>query len=142
MDIVRVRPRSLAKFACVAIATALLVGLAILVIPSITEKLHGGAVIDKATLVTGVVGRQRFSLIQVRGTFDALSLRRPSGVVANTTASIFKEVDNGSRAVRVRVRFGSGFGNRLQVVTGLAPGDVVILSDMAEYLDLPRLTLR
>jgi HlyD family secretion protein len=73
---------------------------------------------------------------------DAVSIARPAGATDGSTIDLFKVVDGGSRAVRVRVRLGQGSNDRVQVLSGIAPGDTVIVSDMSAYPDQPALRLR
>ena len=73
---------------------------------------------------------------------DAISVARPAGATDGSTIDLFKVVDNGSRAVRVRVRLGAGSNDRVQVLSGIAPGDTVIVSDMSAYPDQTVLRLR
>lgn len=72
---------------------------------------------------------------------DAVSIARPAGAVDGSTIDLFKVVDNGTRAVRVRVRLGQGSSDRIQILSGLAPGDTVIVSDMSTYADQTALRL-
>jgi hypothetical protein len=73
---------------------------------------------------------------------NAVSIARPAGTSDNSALVAFKVVDGGRRAVRVRARLGRGSNDRVQVLSGIAPGDVVIVSDMSNYLDQPELRLR
>jgi HlyD family secretion protein len=73
---------------------------------------------------------------------NALSIARPAGATDGTTLDLFKVVDGGTRAVRVRVRLGQGSSDRVQVLSGLSPGDTVIVSDMSAYPDQAMLRLR
>jgi HlyD family secretion protein len=73
---------------------------------------------------------------------DAISIARPAGATDGSTIDLFKVVDSGGRAVRVRVRLGQGSSDRVQVVSGLAPGETVIVSDMSAYPDQSVLRLR
>jgi multidrug efflux pump subunit AcrA (membrane-fusion protein) len=73
--------------------------------------------------------------IQISKVRDALSIARPAGALDGTTLNLFKVVDDGRRAVRVSVRLGKGSNERVQVLSGIVPGDVVIVSDMSIYAD-------
>lgn len=64
---------------------------------------------------------------------DALSIARPAGASDDTAIDLFKVVDGGTRAVRVRVRLGAGSNDRVAVLSGLSSGDTVIVSDMSAY---------
>ena len=79
--------------------------------------------------------------IQVSQIANAVSIARPAGASDNSTLVVFKVVDGGRRAVRVRARLGRGSNDRVQVLSGLAPGDIVIVSDMSSYLDQSELRL-
>jgi hypothetical protein len=80
--------------------------------------------------------------IQVSQILNAVSIARPAGTSDNSALVMFKVVDGGRRAVRVRARLGRGSNDRVQVLSGIAPGDVVIVSDMSNYLDQSELRLR
>jgi HlyD family secretion protein len=80
--------------------------------------------------------------IQISQIANAISIARPAGASDGSTLDVFKVVDGGRRAVRVRTRLGQGSNDRVQVLSGVAPGDVVIVSDMSTYLDQPELRLR
>jgi HlyD family secretion protein len=73
---------------------------------------------------------------------DVLSVARPAGATDDSTLDLFKVVDNGTRAVRTRVRLGRGSNERVAVLSGLALGDTVIVSDMSAYPDQTELRLR
>lgn len=73
---------------------------------------------------------------------DTLSVARPAGAVDGTTIPLFKLVDGGNRAVRERVRLGQGSAGRVQVLSGLAAGDRVIISDTSSYDDSSTLRIR
>jgi multidrug efflux pump subunit AcrA (membrane-fusion protein) len=73
---------------------------------------------------------------------DAVSIARPAGARDNSAIDLFKVTDNGARAVRVTVRLGQGSNNRVQVLSGLEPGDTVVVSDMSAYSNQTALSLR
>ena len=64
---------------------------------------------------------------------DALSVPRPANVHANSTAAVFVLAPGASRALRQSVHFGLGSVDRIQVRSGLAPGEQLILSDTSAY---------
>jgi len=80
--------------------------------------------------------------VEISSIPNALSVARPAGALDGNTIDLFKVVDNGTRAVRVRVKLGQGSNDRVAVLDGLAPGDTVIVSDMSTYLDQPELSIR
>ena len=64
---------------------------------------------------------------------NAVTIGRPAGANDNSEVDVFKVADGGRRAARVRVRLGRGSADRVSVVSGLRPGDTVIISDMSKY---------
>ncbi|HEX4014504.1 MAG TPA: efflux RND transporter periplasmic adaptor subunit [Candidatus Cybelea sp.] len=73
---------------------------------------------------------------------DALAIARPAGATDGSVTELFKVVDGGKAALRVRVHFGRGSADRISVLSGLEPGDTVIVSDMSNDIDQTMLNLR
>jgi multidrug efflux pump subunit AcrA (membrane-fusion protein) len=73
---------------------------------------------------------------------NAVSISRPAGATDDSTIELFKVADGGTTALRVRVRLGRGSTDRVQVLSGLGPGDTAIVSDMSNYIDQTTLNLR
>jgi multidrug efflux pump subunit AcrA (membrane-fusion protein) len=65
---------------------------------------------------------------------NAIWITRPAGVADNSTGFIYKVVAP-NRAIRVPVRFGKGSSERIQVLSGLIPGETAIISDMTSAGD-------
>jgi HlyD family secretion protein len=80
--------------------------------------------------------------IQIATIADATSIARPAGAADNSWVILFRVLDGGSRAVRLRAYLGRGTNERVHVKNGVAPGDTIIVSDMSPYLDKPELRLR
>jgi multidrug efflux pump subunit AcrA (membrane-fusion protein) len=72
---------------------------------------------------------------------NAISIARPAGASDGSTIDVFKVIDGGTRAVRLRVRLGQGSNDRIQVLSGIVPGDTIVVSDMSSYLDQQQLRL-
>ncbi len=70
------------------------------------------------------------------------ALRLKKGPFAKDGAAEAVFVVKGNRAVRRAVRFGVEGEDAFEVLSGLAPGEEVIVSDMKEYLDLTQIQLR
>jgi HlyD family secretion protein len=66
---------------------------------------------------------------------------RPAYGQPNSTISLFKLEDNGRSAVRVPVQLGRSSVNAIEIVQGLAPGDMVILSDTSSWDNHDRIRL-
>jgi HlyD family secretion protein len=79
--------------------------------------------------------------IEIKRLPDVLKMGRPTYVQQNSTITLFKLVDDGEYAVRVPVRIGATSVNEVEVLEGLMPGDVVILSDTSAWDDVDRIRL-
>jgi multidrug efflux pump subunit AcrA (membrane-fusion protein) len=73
---------------------------------------------------------------------DAVSILRPAGAADDSTVQLYQTTPAGKRAELVRVRLGRGSADRVAVLSGLRPGDTVIVSDTSAYSGAPSLTLR
>jgi HlyD family secretion protein len=73
---------------------------------------------------------------------NVLYVGRPSYGQAEGSLAMFRVMPGGGEARRVMVRLGRGSASTVEVLGGLDPGDVVILSDMSEFEGNERLRLR
>jgi HlyD family secretion protein len=74
---------------------------------------------------------------------DAISVARPAGAADDATVELYRVDPDGRGAQRIRVALGRGPADRIQVRSGLAPGDVAIVSDTTAVAgDAPRILLR
>jgi HlyD family secretion protein len=73
---------------------------------------------------------------------NVLYVGRPSYGQAEGSLAMFRVMPGGGEARRVMVRLGRGSASTVEVLGGLNPGDVVILSDMSEFEGNERLRLR
>jgi HlyD family secretion protein len=64
---------------------------------------------------------------------DVLHAGRPVNAQADSLVALFKVVDEGKRAVRVRVKVGRTSFSSVELIEGLKEGDQIILSDMSRY---------
>ncbi len=67
---------------------------------------------------------------------------RPSSAQDSGSIGLFKVSADGSEAVRITVKLGRSSVNTVEVLEGLQPGDVVILSDMSQYDAFERVRLK
>jgi multidrug efflux pump subunit AcrA (membrane-fusion protein) len=81
-------------------------------------------------------------IVYISSIRNAVSIARPAGVNEGSVSELFKVVEGGKSAVRVRVHFGRGSSDRIAVLSGLEPGDTVIVSDMSNSIDQTTLNLR
>ena len=73
---------------------------------------------------------------------DVVYMGRPTFGQANNRVSIFKLTPDGEYAERITVQLGASSVNDIQVINGLQPGDIVILTDMAQWDNFDRVRLR
>jgi len=67
---------------------------------------------------------------------------RPTFGQANQRVSIFKVTEDGDFADRITIQLGANSVNDIEVLEGLAEGDVVILADMSRWDGFDRVRLR
>ncbi len=73
---------------------------------------------------------------------NVLYTGRPAYGQADGNVGIFKLVEGGRYAQRVSVRLGKTSVTSVQIIDGLVPGDVVILSDMTRWDNVDRVRIR
>jgi HlyD family secretion protein len=73
---------------------------------------------------------------------DVEYVGRPVFCRLNGEDTIFKLEPDGQHATRVRVLYGHGSVNKVEIRSGLEPGDRVILSDMSAYKGQERVRLQ
>jgi HlyD family secretion protein len=87
-------------------------------------------------------GQQVDAVINIEVLPDVVYVARPVSGQPNSNGTLFKIEPDGQHAVRVPVRFGRSSVNQIEVVSGLVPGDKVIVSDLSPFTRLDRLQLR
>src|SRR5215210_1763108 len=73
---------------------------------------------------------------------DVIHIPRPSFGAQGQKVEMFRLVDGGKAAVRVPVEFGRSSVSTMEVVSGLKPGDQVILSDTSQFDGHDRIRLK
>ena len=73
---------------------------------------------------------------------DVVYVGRPAFGNENATISLFRVSADGKTAVRVPVKVGRASVNNIQVLAGLSPGDIVVLSDMSRWDTVDRVRLQ
>ncbi len=81
-------------------------------------------------------------VIELERMGDVLHVGRPTYGQANATIGLFRLTADGDEAERVQVVLGRTSANAVEIVSGLAPGDVVILSDMSRFDAVDRVRLK
>jgi len=80
--------------------------------------------------------------IEIARLTNVLHIGRPPYGDPGASVGLFKLEPGGKGAVRVPVKLGRASANSVQVLTGLAAGDKVIISDMSSWDSAPRVRVR
>lgn len=80
--------------------------------------------------------------VEIDRLVDVVFVGRPAFGQENARVGIFKLVEDGNYAERVSVQFGASSVNEIEIVEGLEPGDIVILSPMDQWDSYERVRLR
>jgi HlyD family secretion protein len=70
-------------------------------------------------------------VIEIDRLKDVMYVQRPAYGQAESTVGLFKLEPDGKTAVRVNVKLGRASVNQIEVISGLQPGDRIIVSDMS-----------
>jgi HlyD family secretion protein len=81
-------------------------------------------------------------VIEIARLENVLYMGRPAYGQSDATVGLFKVVEDGRHAQRVSVRLGRTSVNAVEIREGLAPGDVVILSDMTRWDGVDRVRIK
>jgi multidrug resistance efflux pump len=81
-------------------------------------------------------------VVELERVEQAVHVGRPPFAQQNSPGTVFKLVEGGSHAVRVQVRFGRTSVSRVEIVEGLEPGDVIIMSDMSRWDSFDRVRIK
>lgn len=80
--------------------------------------------------------------ITLGGLTNVVYVGRPVSGRSNSQAILFKLEPDGHSAKKVPVQFGASSVQRIQIKSGLQPGDKVIISDMSQYAGVAAIVLR
>ncbi|HLK64083.1 MAG TPA: M56 family metallopeptidase [Bryobacteraceae bacterium] len=81
-------------------------------------------------------------IIAIGGLTNVVYVGRPVFGQSNSRVMLFKIEPDGHSAKKVPVQFGAASVNRIEIKSGLQPGDKVILSDMSQYDGVAAILLR
>ena len=73
------------------------------------------------------------AIIHIETVPNVIYVGRPVFSKANSGGALFKIDPDGSQAIRVKVQYGRSSVNAIQILSGLTPGDKVILSDTSDF---------
>lgn len=99
----------------------------------ITGELPKGARPDLS--IDGIIELERLADVSYSGR-PAFSTSQRNGV------GVFRLEEDGIHARRVTVKFGRSSVNSIEIVSGLQPGDKIILSDMSQFDGIDRIQLK
>jgi beta-lactamase regulating signal transducer with metallopeptidase domain len=106
-------------------------------------KLGTATVQITSTLPSGVQpGSDLDGTILVGGMKDVLRVGRPAFCKPDSTGYLFRLEPDGQEALRVPVEYGRASVTEVEIRSGLAPGDKVILNDMSQFLHEDRIALK
>jgi multidrug resistance efflux pump len=80
--------------------------------------------------------------VEIDRLVDVVFVGRPAFGQADSRVGIFKLVEDGNYAERVSVQLGASSVNEIEIIEGLEPGDIVILSPMDQWDSYDRVRLR
>ena len=80
--------------------------------------------------------------VEIERLGNVIHVGRPAYGQANSTVGMFRLQPGSNEAERVRVQLGRSSVSAIEVVRGLAPGDVVILSDMSRWDNVDRVRVK
>jgi beta-lactamase regulating signal transducer with metallopeptidase domain len=86
-------------------------------------------------------GAELDATIHIETLSNVFYVGRPVSVAANSEGTLFKLDPDSHQAIRVKVQYGRQSVNKIQIRGGLAPGDLVILSDMSGYSNYDRIVV-
>ncbi|MGE0554071.1 MAG: HlyD family secretion protein [Gemmatimonadales bacterium] len=81
-------------------------------------------------------------VIEIERLDDVLHVGRPPFAQQNSPGTIFRLTPNGDHAERVQVKFGRTSVSRVEIVEGLNPGDIIIMSDMSRWDNVDRVRIK
>lgn len=88
------------------------------------------------------LGTKVGSLIEVGELKDVIYFERPASAHADAEMPLFVLQPNSAFAKRTTVRFGQQSGALIQIVSGLSPGDMVIVTDTSRWNSQERLRIK
>jgi HlyD family secretion protein len=88
------------------------------------------------------LGTKAASLVEVGELKDVVYFERPATARPNTEMALFVMEPGGEFAKRTTVRFGIQSGALIQIVSGLSPGDMVIVTDTTKWNSYQRVRVK
>lgn len=98
--------------------------------------------LDAPAPATAQIGQPVDAVINIEILHDVLYVGRPVFGRQNTMVLLYKVEEDGQNATRIPVLLGRSSVNQIEILSGLQPGDKVILSDMSAYAKFDRVQLQ
>ncbi len=100
------------------------------------KLLHVSVTLDENPRIPEGGSHKLHAMIQLETLDNVVSVELPSYAASNEWSSVFRLLPDGKSAERIKVRFGRGSVDRIEVLSGLGVGDRIIVSDVSEFDDL------
>jgi HlyD family secretion protein len=98
--------------------------------------------LDDGALPPGARAAQAVSgQVEIETLKDTLCVVRPAGAQDNATVNVFRLREGRNEASRVSFRSGHGSNRELEILTGLSPGDEIIISDSSPWENLDHIQI-
>jgi beta-lactamase regulating signal transducer with metallopeptidase domain len=111
--------------------------------PHVEAGVRTADIVLDSTLRKGIAsGATLDAMIQIDKLQNVVYVGRPKLDPSQGIVPVFKIVEDGNAAQRVSVRFGRVSVTTIQVLSGLKPGDTIILSNMAPYEKFARIQIK
>jgi hypothetical protein len=113
------------------------------VVPGVANGVATVEVQVAGALPAGAVpGLNVDGVIDIEVLKDVIHVGRPATAPARSNGVLFKLDPDGQHATRVNVQYGRASVNTIEVLSGLKPGDQVIVSDMSAHAARDRVRLQ
>lgn len=113
----------------------------------IDPSVRGGSVTIDVALPSDLPASARPDLtvdgnVVIQELINVIYMQRPTFGQANSRVSVFKVSPDGQYADRINIQLGASSVNEIEIISGLQPGDVVILADMSQFDSFDRVRIR
>jgi multidrug efflux pump subunit AcrA (membrane-fusion protein) len=100
------------------------------------KLLHVSVTLDENPRIPEGGSHKLHAMIQLEALDNVVSVELPAYAASNEWSSVFRLLSDGNSAERIKVRFGRGSVDRIEVLSGLEVGDRIIVSDVSGFDDL------
>lgn len=97
------------------------------------KLIHVSVSLDENPHVSDSSSQKVHAKIQLGTLDDVIFVERPAFAASNEWSSVFRVLEDGMSAERIKVRFGRGSTDRIEVLSGLEIGDRIVVSDVSDF---------